>query len=182
MFGRIFRVLVGFVMACLAAGLTKVLFAFTPAEISSLPADQASDRMAQIWDKTLGLATHTAVFSAPFALVAATFGEWRRIRDLSYYVLAGIAIATLGLITQYTGETGNQPSIINNYGLTAFLTTGFFAGLVYWLFSGRAAGSPAQRNMMTPSHTHMHTKPGPAHGPGRNGNTNGASNSKPQRA
>jgi uncharacterized membrane protein YraQ (UPF0718 family) len=176
MFARIFRVLMGFVMACLAAGLTKVLFAFTPAEISALPADLASDRMAQVWDKTLGLATHTAVFSAPFALVAAAIGEWRRIRDVTYYVLAGLAIAGVGLMAQYTSEVGNQPSILNNYALTAFLATGFFGGLAYWLFSGRAAGTPLHRHGMTPG---TGTGQGALHV--RNGN-DGPTNSKPLRA
>ena len=41
MLGRIFRVLSGFVLACLAAGLSKVLFAYSPAEMMNLPPEIA---------------------------------------------------------------------------------------------------------------------------------------------
>ena len=40
MIGRIFRVIFGFVLACLAAGLTMVLFVFTPLEVVSLKGDR----------------------------------------------------------------------------------------------------------------------------------------------
>jgi hypothetical protein len=138
MITRIFRVLSGFLLACLAAGLTKLLFAYTPAELSNLPPEVASDYLAL----ALPLATHTAIFSAPFALVAIAIGEWRRWRDWAYYALTAMAIALIGYFAQYQSETATQGWSIaaNNYALVAFLTTGFVGGLVYWLFSGRLAG------------------------------------------
>lgn len=138
MVGRIFRVLSGFVIACLAAGLTKVLFAFSPAELSRLPPELASDRL----QLTVPIATHLAIFSAPFALVAIWLAEWQRWRDWTYYVLAGLAIAGIGFAAQYNSETTSMGwSIANsNYPFVTFLTTGAIAGLAYWLFSGRLAG------------------------------------------
>ncbi len=138
--GRLLKVLLGFAIACLAAGITKVLFVFTPAELASLPADVASDRMSRAMDLSLGVAAQSALFSAPFALVAAAIGEWRRISSWTYYALIGIAIALVGFLAQHSIELPGQPSIVNNYALTAFLTSGFMAGLFYWLFAGRSAG------------------------------------------
>lgn len=140
MLGKIFRVLVGFVMACLAAGFTVVLFAVPPTEIFSLPADVQADRLVKIGESGFFAAVWSLVFSFPFALVAAAIGEWRRIRAWTYYALIGLAIAVIGLLTQHSAEQMGQPSIMNNYGLTAFITSGFAAGLAYWLFAGRLAG------------------------------------------
>jgi hypothetical protein len=137
MLGRIFRVLSGFVLACLAAGLTKVLFAYSPAEMMNLPPEIASDRLSL----ALPIATHAAIFAAPFALVAIAIAEWQRWRDWAYYAAAAIAISMIGFAAQYSNEANTQTwSVYNNYTMIAFLTTGFIAGLTYWLFSGRLAG------------------------------------------
>jgi hypothetical protein len=138
MIGRIFRVLSGFILACLAAGITKVLFAYSPNELASLPPEIASDRLAL----AMPVATHVAIFAAPFALVAIAIAEWQRWRDWAYYAAAAMAIALIGFFTQYQSETAQQGwSILNsNYPLITFLVTGFVAGLAYWLFSGRLAG------------------------------------------
>jgi hypothetical protein len=119
MFLRILRVLFGFVIACLAAGLTIVFFVYTPAELAT------SD-----------------VFAAPFALIAAIIAEWRDIRSWTYYVLAGIVIAAIGFLAQYSSEGAGDTSIVNNYATSAFLATGFVAGLAYWLVAGQWAGAP----------------------------------------
>ncbi len=140
MLERIFRVLVGFILACLAAGFTKVLFAVPPSELLNLPADVQSDRLAQVAESGIFASIWSLLFSAPFALVAAAIGEWRRLRSWTYYVIVGLGVALIGFLTQHSAEQAGQPSIFNNYGLTAFITSGFMAGLTYWLFSGRNAG------------------------------------------
>ena len=140
MLERIFRVLVGFVMACLAAGFTKVLFAITPAELYSLPPDVQADRLGTILESGLFAAIWSAIFTFPFALVAAAIGEWRRIRSWTYYAIIGLAVAMIGFFTQHSAEQPGDPTIMTNYGLTAFMTAGFVAGLFYWLFGGRSAG------------------------------------------
>ena len=60
------RVIFGFVLACLAAGAVKVAFAVTPAEL----AQASPDRLWQAGEWALLAATETAVFAAPFALIA----------------------------------------------------------------------------------------------------------------
>jgi drug/metabolite transporter (DMT)-like permease len=130
------RVIVGFVVACLAAGLTIVLFVYTPLELAT---EFAGERVSEATLLALAAATHSAVFAAPFALIGAGFGEWRRIGSWLYYTLVGIAIAAVGFLAQFWTEAEGEASIVNSYAMTAFIVTGFVAGLVYWLFSGRNA-------------------------------------------
>jgi hypothetical protein len=134
----IFRVLLGFLLACLAAGLSTVLFAYTPSDLANMQGDQANDKLAL----AMPVATQIALFSAPFAFVAIAFSEARRWRDWAYHAAAGMGIALLGYLAQYQSEAPSQSWSIaaSNYPLVAFLTSGFVAGLVYWLFSGRMAG------------------------------------------
>ena len=140
MLGRILRVLFGFVLACLAAGLTLVLFVYTPAELASLNASTAVPRLSEAGLLALAAATHAGVFAAPFALLGAVIGEWRRLRGLGYYALVGIGIAALGFFLQYRSEAAGDLSILNTYALSAFALTGLIAGGLYWLAAGRHAG------------------------------------------
>ena len=54
-------------------------------------------------------------------------------------MLVGIAIAGVGFLAQFWTEAGGEASIVNSYAVTAFIVTGFVAGIVYWLVSGRSA-------------------------------------------
>jgi len=136
MIRRFFRVIIGFVLACLAAGLAVVLFVYTPLELAG---DLASERLVEVGLLALAAATHSAVFAAPFALIGAVIGEWLKIGSWMYYVLVAIAIAAVGFTAQFWTEAAGEATIVNNYAVTAFIVTGFVAGLVYWLFAGRYA-------------------------------------------
>jgi len=81
------RVIVGFVVACLVAGLAIVLFVYTPLELVT---EHGGDRASEAGLLALAAATHTAVFAAPFALIAAAFAEWQRIGSWLYYALVGV--------------------------------------------------------------------------------------------
>jgi hypothetical protein len=133
MIGRVLRVLGGLALAGLAAGLAITLFIYTPFELL----EAGGDKLAEAGLLALAAATHSAVFAAPFALLAAAIGEWRRFGGWLYYLLAGIAIAGLGFLAQCWTLGGGDVSIANAYAGVAFLATGGVAGLVYWLFSGR---------------------------------------------
>jgi hypothetical protein len=136
MFRTIVRVLFGFVIACLAAGLTKVLFAVGPQDLLSGNPDSISN----ILNLTAQFATVFAIFSALFALLAAVISEWQALRGFFFHAAVGLAIATAGFGAQYFGEAPNSPTIFNNYGIGAFAATGLVGGIVYWLFAGRHAG------------------------------------------
>ena len=181
MLGRILRVLIGFALAALAAGLTKVLFAITPAQLSSLPADVLYDRLSKVGEWALLAAIHSAIFAAPFALVGAAIGEWRHLRDWSYYALVAMAIAIIGYLAQYSSEAVGHPTVINNYAMTAYLTTGFVSGVVYWLFSGRFAGGHAHHhgtvaNDMRGKPSPITSKPAPGAKPGTGGGSRTSTN------
>ena len=143
MLGRIINILLSFLVACFAAGLTKVLFATTPSELANLAPDVAADRMSKVIESGLFAAVISAMFAAPFALVAAAISEWRRLRSLTYYALTGLGIALIGFLAHFSAEPQGAPTIVNNYALTAFLTAGFVGGLTYWLLHGRHAGIDA---------------------------------------
>lgn len=133
----IFRVLFGFVLACLAAGVVQLAFA--------LPTDVLTDDVDKLMaagELAALTATHSGVFAAPFALVAAAIGEWQSIRNWFYYTLSGIAIAVAGFIALYSGEATGQATIVNSYALAAYLCAGLVGGLVYWLIAGRLSGEP----------------------------------------
>lgn len=151
----LFRVLAGFAAACLMAGLITVAFVITPAELSALSGDALSRRITTFGELTLIAATHSAIFAAPFALIAAVVGEWQGLRGPMVYLLAGTLIALGGFFAQYSSETGAAASIANNYALKAYLSAGFFAGLAYWLVAGRSAGDeaiePPRRNDPKPT-------------------------------
>lgn len=131
--GSIIRVLFGFIVACLAAGLALVLFVHTPAEFPDWPAE----RFTETGVLALAVGTQAAVFAAPFAFIGTIYSEWRGISSATYSVLLGILIALLGFWVQYTGEAAGPDSILNVYAIIAFVVTGFVGGFVYWLFSGR---------------------------------------------
>lgn len=135
----VLRVLVAFALACIAGAVVQLAFA-TPNDVLT----DDPDRLSWSLEQALLAATHSAVFSAPFALVAAAIGEWQTIRSWVYYALAGTAISIAGFIALYSGETSATNSIVNQYATIAYLLSGFVGGWVYWLFSGRYAGDSAE--------------------------------------
>lgn len=131
----VLRVLIAFALACIAGAAIQLAFAAPNDVLTDDP-----DRLSWSLEQVLLAATHSAVFSAPFALVAAAIGEWQAIRSWVYYALAGTAISIAGFIALYSGETSTTNSIVNQYAAIAYLCSGLVGGWVYWLFSGRYAG------------------------------------------
>ena len=134
------RVLFGFVVACLVAGLVTVAFVVTPADIAGLPADAQPERLGNAGVLSLLAATHSAIFAFPFAIIAIGIAEMSVIRSRLYYAFVGVGIALGGLAAEYANEVGGQPSILNGYALAAYVAVGLAGGLAYWLVAGRRAG------------------------------------------
>ncbi|MBS0241102.1 MAG: hypothetical protein JSS20_02915 [Proteobacteria bacterium] len=145
MLGRLLRVVFGFAAACVAVGATLVLFVLTPRDLINMPPDVASDRLAKGFDLAVAVAAQSALFSAPFALVAAAVGEALRSRRWTFYAVCGLLIAALGLFAQHSTEQVGQATILNSYAGLAFLSAGLAGGLTYWLVSGRCAGGRPAR-------------------------------------
>jgi hypothetical protein len=136
---RAIRALIGFILACPAAAATLVLFVYTPTELASLPTDIGADRVGEAGLFTLSVTPHVMMFAALPALIGIVFAERNDIGGLAFYLVLGVAIAVLGFLTQHFSEAPGQATILQNYALIAFLTSGAVAGFVYWLFSGRYA-------------------------------------------
>jgi hypothetical protein len=149
MLARGFGVLVGYILACVAFAVVIVAFVFTPAELVSMPTDAAASRLSMAGAHVLLSATQVGIIAAPLALVAALVAEWRGIRGWQYYALVAIAVAVAGFLAQYVSELQGQPTIVNSYALTAFLSGGVAAGTVYWLVAGRKAGTTRVRPAST---------------------------------
>lgn len=137
--GAVLRIAIGFILAALAAGLVQTLFVATPTELAN-----DRERLPAAGLLVLYAATHTAIFAAPLAAIAIIIAEWLSLRGWIFYTLTAIAIAAAGFVAEYLGETG-ATTIFNDYALRAFLVSGFAAGIVYWLFSGRFAGKTREK-------------------------------------
>jgi hypothetical protein len=143
--GSIARVVFGFVLASIAAGLVTMLFVNTPSEVLAQPVSRLPRTAGETFELALLTATHVAIFAVIFALIVAGLGELFSLRGLPFYLSGGVVIALLGFVAQYSSEVPGEPTILNNYALKTFLTTGLFAGFVYWLASGQFAGrAPAE--------------------------------------
>ncbi len=140
MIAALFRILFGFLLACLAAAIVLVCFVVTPADILASP---PGERLAEVGNASLLAlltAIHIAIFSAVFALVAIIIAGFNRIRDWIYYAIAGNAIALVGFMAQYFSESPGSATIVNTYAFIAYALAGFIAGLVYWYVAGRRFG------------------------------------------
>ncbi len=159
MISGLFRVLFGFIVACLVAGVATVAFVITPADIMTLPADLRPGRLSSAGTLSLLAATHSAIFSFPLALIVIILAEWRCIRSWIYYAIVGVLIASAGFGAEYLSEVGGQPSIVNSYAARAFLAVGLLGGIAYWLAAGRRAGGTrgderaARRRRLAPDPT-----------------------------
>lgn len=142
----VLRVLLGYFLASLAAGLVLVGFVVTPLDLLSLSGEALVERLGSAGLLALAAATHAAIFASPFAALAVLIGEWQRYREGAYYGVVGIAIGLAGFFAQHASEPAGSPTIVNTYAFAAYVTAGLVAGLVYWRFSGRygrRAGTPS---------------------------------------
>ncbi|MGQ0457970.1 MAG: hypothetical protein ACT4OU_13030 [Hyphomicrobium sp.] len=158
------RVSFGFVLACIAAGLTTVLFVVTPGDLMATPSAAFPDKAGQTFVWGLLAATHSAIFAAAFALIVTGVAEWLGLRGLGYYLLAALLIAMLGFYAQYASEAAGQPTIFNQYAASAFVTAGLIAGFVYWLSAGRyAGGEPVNATLAPKPKIMVETRPATEH-------------------
>ena len=118
------RFFLGFVAAVLVAGVVQVAFVAGTDVLSGA-------RLQGLGLLVLLAATQSAVFSAPFAILAAMVAASQPIRSLVYFAAVGLAIGLAGFVAQYVGEAGPE-TILNRYALAAYVVSGLAAGLAYW--------------------------------------------------
>jgi hypothetical protein len=144
----LFRVALGFVFACIVAAIVQIGFALSPAALFT----DRLDELTTLAILLLRTATQLARFAVSFGLVVAIISEWQAVRSSVFYALSGIAISAAGFIAQYSSESAGQATIVNNYALAAYLSSGLVGGLAYWMFAGRYAGNPYPTVPLVESH------------------------------
>ena len=151
MIRRTLRVIFGLILAYVAAGLTLVLFVYTPRELAG---DLSTDRLSEAAVLALAVATHGARYTAWLALVCTGLGEVSGIRSWLYYVFGGLVVAGTGFLAFFWPEAASTTAAqVNTYVIAAFCITGLVGGNVYWLFSGRFAGArPIEPTEIMPPH------------------------------
>ncbi|MEL7047638.1 MAG: hypothetical protein AAFO75_01535 [Pseudomonadota bacterium] len=131
------KMIVGFSLACLIAGIVKVGFVNTPADLMALPIEQRMERLGLAGMWALFATNQIAIFALPFAIVAGFYAAWNKVRSATYFVVVGLIIAGFGFTAQLASERPGDATIANPYAVMAYIVAGAAAGWVYWLVAGR---------------------------------------------
>ena len=133
MMNALFRVVAGFCLASLAAGLVQTAWIVLPDTGMLL-------KNSLVWT-TLFLmgSVKTAVFAAPLALTLFLLSERGGWRTWCLYSAAGAAIGVAGYLTHLAGDIP-LISFWQDGPFWVLLVAGLAGGSVYWSVSGRKAG------------------------------------------
>lgn len=149
MIAALLRGLIGFIVACLVAGLVQAGFATAPEVLD--PSRPELRELAEVaLGRTLVAAQLLALFAAPFVMVAAPILEWSKLRSVRAYMGLGLGIAVVGLVELYISEAADQPTIANWYAVTTLACSGLAGGFVYGLLAGKAAAPTQIQSVATP--------------------------------
>lgn len=139
--GRLFVIFFGFLIACMAAGMT-LAFGLLGGEWQMLQADPVA--RGTFWATSFVGTGLTGFASFMPLLLVAILTEAFRLRSAIFYALAGVAIA---LFAYYSWGFGNPyeesidaPGPIAR-GIELVVAAGVVFGLVYWAVAGRKAGA-----------------------------------------
>ena len=134
---RVFTVMAGYVLACIAASIVLTLGALAPEW------DQTAQGMpsAAIW-AVIGLGAAliggTAMVPALLIIALAEGFAWRSV--LFYGSLGGVLALALTYGIDVAGYVRGPDSMLA-HEREVLAASGIAGGLVYWLFAGRKAGS-----------------------------------------
>ena len=134
---RILLVIVGYILACVAASLVLTIGTLTPFwdDWTSLGLPSAA-----LWSVVGVGAVMIAVIATPPALLVILLAEGFAWRSGLVYAVLGAALAlslSYGLdFAGYAGEPGS--SLVREREVIA--AAGIAGGFIYWLFAGRKAG------------------------------------------
>jgi hypothetical protein len=151
---RVVRMLIGLMLASLAAAATLVLFVYVPGDWASLRAGLGGGQIAEAAYFAVRIAPQVAAWVAVPGLVAAAFAETRGIAGWAFYALAGLGIAASGYLIQFLADAADPEGFLPIYALAGFLTAGAVGGLAYWAAAGRSVPRP-------PAPTPAQTPPAP---------------------
>ena len=139
--GRVFVIFFGFIVACIAAGLTIAL-ALLAGQWQLLQTDPVAQ--GSFWiASALGTSFAGAASFMPLLLVV-IFAEALKLRSIVFYALAGVAIALTGYFGWGFGnpyeESIDQAGPLAR-GIEIMIAAGVVFGVAYWLVAGRRAGA-----------------------------------------
>jgi len=137
---RIMMMIVGYILACVAASLVLTIGTLTPEweDLNQLSMSPALQSVAMWSVVAIGAAIIFAIAMLPTLLIIA-LAEGFALRSIVVYGVIGGALA---LATAYGLDFGGYmitPDIAREREV--FAAAGIAGGLVYWLFAGRKAGS-----------------------------------------
>lgn len=126
----IWQILAGFALACITAALLALII------------DRSSGALALngLIPRLLLSALDLAVWAFPGAIIAICISEWLGLRSALYHLLAGAAVALLGVALKYGGVPVGLISGTGTGWRAPILTMGVLGGLAYWGMRGRFAG------------------------------------------
>ena len=132
----LFVIPLGFIAACLAAGIFIVVAAYSTG---------ALDRDTVIWPGIFGVIAAPVIgglvaLPALVAIVLAELLSWRSV--LAYLVAGGVAGLSAYLLAD------NMAGAISDTDAQLSMTAGIVGGFAYWLVAGRTAGG-YQRDRMS---------------------------------
>jgi hypothetical protein len=159
--GRLFAILFGFLLACLAAGMIVVGAVLYPefSELGTGPIDQGAINVV------LGFGF---IFLSGFALLPALIvvliTEAFYVRGVLTYAVGGAIVGCacyLGLVP-FDPATLRFDGIVRRH-LEIMTGAGIVAGLVYWMIAGRTAGAwrEPRRPLRPPPPLPAHSRPQP---------------------
>jgi hypothetical protein len=137
---RIMMMIVGYILACVAASLVLTIGTLTPEwdDLRELGTSPALQSVAMWSVVAVGAAVIFAIAMLPTLLIVA-LAEGFALRSIVVYGVIGGALA---LVTAFGLDFGGYiaaPDIAREREV--FAAAGIAGGLVYWLFAGRKAGS-----------------------------------------
>jgi phosphotransferase system glucose/maltose/N-acetylglucosamine-specific IIC component len=137
--GHLFAIAIGFLAACLVAGMIIVIAVLFP-EFSDLGSGPVDQGVFQI------LVAFGFIFISGFALlpaaIVALLTEAFSIRSVFAYAIGGAVVGAacyLSLVP-YDTETWQFNGIVRRH-MEIMTGAGIVAGLVYWMIAGRSAGA-----------------------------------------
>jgi hypothetical protein len=135
---RLFMVIVGYVLACIAASIVLYLSTFAPEWDQFVPQDMPAAAIWAVVGIGAAIIGGTAMLPA-LLLIALTEGfAWRSV--ILYGVLGGALALALTYGIDFAGYVRGPDSMLT-HAREVFAASGIAGGLVYWLFAGRKAGS-----------------------------------------
>jgi hypothetical protein len=135
---RLFVVVIGYLLACIAASIVLTVGTLTPHWDQMVPEGMPAVAIWAVVGLGAAIIGATALLPA-LLLIALTEGfAWRSI--VLYGVLGGVLALALTYGIDFAGYVRGPDSMLA-HEREVLAASGIAGGLVYWLFAGRKAGS-----------------------------------------